>query len=229
MASLNQNLLLEVARQRLQATTLPAGADKTQLNNYLGGISKAIVQAFQLWQSTATLTGVTIHAVIATGGKLSGPALEPLIRAQAPAGQTALNNAIAAGVHNQMKAFESQVKVPGLPWYPAFAAFPSPVAPPMPNVPCPLVTIAGPASQAWKASAVAAAIVQKFGNPKPPGGDAVARAVAEGLEKAVQVWLGATVVKNVMGSGPVPTFAPPYVPVGPVVGGTGNMTPGGLA
>jgi hypothetical protein len=26
----------------------------------------------------------------------------------------------------------------------------------------------------------------------------------------------------------VPTFAPPYVPVGPVLGGIGTMTPGGL-
>jgi hypothetical protein len=35
-------------------------------------------------------------------------------------------------------------------------------------------------------------------------------------------------VTNVLGTGPVPTFAPPYVPVGPVVGGVGNMTPGGF-
>jgi len=27
-------------------------------------------------------------------------------------------------------------------------------------------------------------------------------------------------VTNVMGMGPVPAFAPPYVPVGPVVGGS---------
>jgi hypothetical protein len=35
-------------------------------------------------------------------------------------------------------------------------------------------------------------------------------------------------VTNVLGTGPVPTFAPPYVPVGPVVGGVANMTPGGF-
>jgi hypothetical protein len=35
-------------------------------------------------------------------------------------------------------------------------------------------------------------------------------------------------VTNVLGTGPVPTFAPPYVPVGPVVGGIANMPPGGL-
>ena len=35
-------------------------------------------------------------------------------------------------------------------------------------------------------------------------------------------------VTNVLGTGPVPTFAPPYVPVGPVVGGVGTMMPGGF-
>jgi hypothetical protein len=35
-------------------------------------------------------------------------------------------------------------------------------------------------------------------------------------------------VKLVLGSGPVPSFAPPYVPVGPVVGGTASSPPGAL-
>jgi len=37
-----------------------------------------------------------------------------------------------------------------------------------------------------------------------------------------------TMVKGVLGSGPVPTFAPPYVPVGPVLGGTAISPPGAL-
>ena len=32
-------------------------------------------------------------------------------------------------------------------------------------------------------------------------------------------FLASTMILLVLGSGPVPTFAPPYVPVGPVVGG----------
>jgi hypothetical protein len=35
-------------------------------------------------------------------------------------------------------------------------------------------------------------------------------------------------VKGVIGTGPVPTFAPPYVPVGAVVGGTAISPPGAL-
>ena len=38
----------------------------------------------------------------------------------------------------------------------------------------------------------------------------------------------ASLVTQVIGTGPIPTFAPPYVPVGPVVGGTATSLPGGL-
>lgn len=228
MSTLNPTVMLELAKQRLQTAALPAGADKTKLLNYLPGITKAIALAFASWQAGATLTGVQIMAVTATGGKLSGPPLEGLIKASAPAGHAVLNNAIAAGVHNQMKQFEQGVKVPGLPWYPTFAAFPGPVAPPMPNAPTPLMTIAAGGAAALKGDQVRNAIVQKLPTPRPPGSEQVAGAVAAALEAAVVMWLASTMVTNVMGSGSVPTFAPPYVPVGPVVGGLGNMVPGGL-
>src|SRR5262249_925154 len=34
------------------------------------------------------------------------------------------------------------------------------------------------------------------------------------------LWKGSTIILLVLGSGPIPTFAPAYVPVGPVVGGS---------
>jgi hypothetical protein len=43
-----------------------------------------------------------------------------------------------------------------------------------------------------------------------------------------KVWQASTMVTQVMGTGPVPTFAPPYVPAGPVLGGVGTMPPGGF-
>jgi hypothetical protein len=38
-----------------------------------------------------------------------------------------------------------------------------------------------------------------------------------------------SVVKGVLGSGPVPGFAPPMVPLGPVIGGTAFSPPGMLS
>jgi hypothetical protein len=77
------------------------------------------------------------------------------------------------------------------------------------------------------ASALKELMLGKFGASEDYAAelfDAVATAVAACFE----TWVMGTIVTNVMGSGPVPTFAPPYVPVGPVVGGTGTMIPGGL-
>jgi hypothetical protein len=42
-------------------------------------------------------------------------------------------------------------------------------------------------------------------------------------------WLASQNVMMVMGMGPVPTFNPPYVPVGPVVNGYVIPSPGHLA
>jgi hypothetical protein len=52
--------------------------------------------------------------------------------------------------------------------------------------------------------------------------------VADAFEKCFMTWQTSTQVTNVLGAGPIPTFAPPFVPVGPVVGGVGNMPPGGF-
>ena len=42
------------------------------------------------------------------------------------------------------------------------------------------------------------------------------------------IWKASTMISGVMGTGPVPTFAPPFVPVGPVVAGSIVPTPGVL-
>ena len=43
------------------------------------------------------------------------------------------------------------------------------------------------------------------------------------------MWLPQQQIMLVMGKGPVPTYAPPYVPVGPVIGGDNIAAPGHLA
>jgi len=61
-----------------------------------------------------------------------------------------------------------------------------------------------------------------------PGNESLCEAIGDAFEKSVNLWKVSTMVTNVMGTGPVPTFAPPYVPTGPVVGGIGTMLPGGF-
>ncbi len=119
------------------------------------------------------------------------------------------------------------MSVPGLPWYPSFAAFPSREAPPTPNVPCPVMALGKPANFVT-ASALKSRMVSKLQSAEPQWAAELFDAIAFAFERCFQPWLASTIVTNVLGSGPVPTFAPPYVPIGPVVGGTGNMIPGGF-
>ncbi|MCB1719202.1 MAG: hypothetical protein KDK05_29055, partial [Candidatus Competibacteraceae bacterium] len=51
-------------------------------------------------------------------------------------------------------------------------------------------------------------------------------AIAQAFYSVFQIFKTSTLVQNVIGTGPVPIFAPPFVPVGPVVMGTGNGVPG---
>lgn len=230
MPAISQQMITDMARQRFQMISLPQGTDRTRFTNYIVSMAGAIAQAVDAWRKAAHLDGVKIMAVSAIGGKLrSAVSIEQQILQRAPAGWEPYNRAIAAGVHNQFQSFANDVSVPGLPWYPAFAAFPGPMAPPMPNVPTPLMTIAAVASRHLKEGAITDMIYNKMPNPKPACCKDVAVAIGFGIEKAAFVWLSAQQVMLVMGKGPIPTFAPPYVPVGPVVGGDILPTPGHIA
>lgn len=229
MPSIDTGLITQTAKSRLLAMTLPAGTDRNRLLEFIGPMCSAIGNGLRTWQSQTRLTGVTVMALTATGGRLVGPPLEPFILAQVPRGWEPYGRPIAAGLHNQIRSFCDEVRVPGMPWYPAFAAFPGPMAPPMPNVPSPLMALSGSAVRHMKEDAIASAIIGKVGNPKPPCCNEVAKAIAAGVDKAFQLWVASTIVTMVMGRGPVPTFAPPVCPVGPVVGGSAEGQPGHLA
>jgi hypothetical protein len=230
MPAISQQMMTEMARQRFQMISLPQGTDRNRYTNYVVSMCGAIAQGLDLWRRTAHLDGVRIMAISAVGGKLrSSVSIEQQILQRAPAGWEPYNRAIAAGVHSQFQAFANDVSVPNLPWYPAFAAFPGPMGPPTPNTPTPLMSIASVASRHLKEGAITSMIYNKMPNPKPACCKDVAVVLGFGIEKAAFAWMGAQHVANVLGTGPIPTFAPPYVPVGPVVGGHVLPTPGHLA
>jgi hypothetical protein len=199
-------------------------------SKYIDGICSAICSAWSQWQSAATLVGVVINGPTAVGGQVVGPPWTPLIMSSAPKGtdmelkySTAAANVLGTG----WLSYTASIKVAGMPWYPAFAAFPAPVAPPMPNIPAPVVALTQ-VTASISAAALKGQMVGALGDPKAFHHKELFEAIADGFEKCFQIWQPSTMVTNVLGTGPIPTFAPPYVPVGPVVGGVGNMTPGGF-
>jgi hypothetical protein len=202
----------------------------------------AVGFAHQMWRMQAKFQNLQVMAITALGqpGCLDGPELESSIK-NAPQvasfhdkNMKAYRDAVAAGVSKCFKDWQSKVMVPGLPWYPAFAAFPGPQAPPMPNVPTPL--IACPSAMMarilvpneMKTEMVNALDGGIKNDDKDKHHEALFEAIATVLALAFTTWLPMQQVNLVLGKGPIPTFAPPFVPVGPVMGGDNIAAPGHL-
>jgi hypothetical protein len=201
----------------------------------------AVQYSHQMWKLQAKFKDLKVMAVSAIGapGCLDGPELESNIK-NAPMVASFSGNmkkhrdAVATGVSKCFKKWQDKVMVPGLPWYPLFAAFPSPMAPPMPNIPVPLIMcpsammteIIMPSSMT---SAMDDALDSGLKDKDPDKQyHALHDAIATTLSLAFMLWMASQMVMLVLGKGPVPSFAPPFVPVGPVVGGDNIATPGHL-
>lgn len=201
-----------------------------RFTKYIDGICSAICSAWSQWQSLASMTGVMIMGPTASVGQVLGPPLMPLILASAPMStpmEIKFSNAIATAISNGWMSYTATIKIPSLPWYPAFAAFPGPVAPPMPNIPAPVIALTQVTVPISK-MVLKNQMIGLLADPMAKHHKELFDCVADAFEKCFQIWQASTMVTNVLGMGPIPTFAPPVVPVGPVVGGVGNMPPGGL-
>ena len=201
----------------------------------------AVGFAHNLWRLQAKFQNLKINALTALGtpGCLAGPELESNIK-MFPGCAAWIGNmgkyrdAVAKGVSKCFKDWQDNVMVPGLPWYPAFIAFPGPMAPPMPNIPMPLITCPSPMMASITmpdmmknemVSAFDSGLKQKDTDKQH---EALFDGIATVLALAFMMWLPMQQVMLVLGKGPIPTFAPPFVPVGPVVMGDNIAVPGHL-
>lgn len=203
-----------------QAVDYPALIDK---------VCAAICSAWGAWRASATLLGVTVNGPNAIGGRVAGPSIGPLITAAAMSSSPEANKLaqnVAKAIGDAFTQVAASMSVPGLPWYPMFAAYPGPMAPPTPNIPCPLAALTVNAGMVGKT--VLKMAMCGLESNAPADHTSFYEAIAGAYEQAFQMWTSTSLVTNVMGSGPVPTWAAPVVPVGPVVGGTAVMMPGGF-
>jgi hypothetical protein len=201
----------------------------------------AVQYSHTMWKLQAKFQNIQIMAVSAIGtpGCLDGPELESNIK-NAPmcaawsGNKAKYRDAVAKGVSKAFKDWQGQVMIPGLPLYPAFAAFPGPMAPPMPNIPVPLIacpsammtSIIMPSTM--KQNMIDALDGDLKNKDKDKQHEALFEAIATVLALAFLMWLPQQMVMLMLGKGPIPTFAPPYVPVGPVMGGDIISAPGHL-
>ena len=203
---------------------------------FIDHICQAICYSIDMWRLQAKFKDIKIMAVCAIGppGCLDGPGIGSNIKnAPMMAGGTDQEKKYAAAVADALekkwKNWQDKVIVPGLPWYPAFAAFPGPMAPPMPNIPMPLITCPSPMMSELQPPSLKQAMIDSLGEKDALHHKELFDAIATGFSLAFLMWLPMQQIMNVMGKGPIPTFAPPFVPVGPVVNGDVLPIPGHLA
>jgi hypothetical protein len=201
----------------------------------------AVGFAHNLWKLQAKFQNLQVMAVSAIGspGCLDGPELESNIKnapmcAAFTGNKAKYRDAVAKGVSKCFKDWQDQVMIPGLPLYPAFAMFPGPMAPPMPNIPVPLVAcpsammsrMADPTQMANEMKNAHAGDMKQKDDDKHH--EALFDALATVISMAFMIWLPSQQMMTVMGKGQIPTFAPPFVPAGPVVAGDNLPIPGHL-
>ncbi len=204
------------------------GGGSGQTDDVVAKVVSATKSAHSTWRASATFHGVTIMASTAIGnaGCLSGPNLGPLIQGISasigPNGHIA--KAAADGIGASFASFQGGVTIAALPWYPSFASVPLPAAPPTPNIPTPLAASSTNSGAITSSGVLQSAMSGRLAVPVP-GADAKFAAIASQVAAYFSSWLAGAQIRNVLGQGPVPTFAPPFIPVGPVV--NGSTLPGG--
>ena len=206
----------------------PAVFGPSDTHQFQGKIYDAVLYAHNKFKLTAGFQHIIINGSMATGGPgcLTGPKLESGIN-KAPQtslmteNDAVLRDAIAKGISECFDRWRQGVTVPGLPWYPLFAAWPSPWAPPTPNVPVPLIacTSRGILEITCSSRLASECTNQLSSQQRTPEAVSLINTVASSLSIFFLSWLSKQQVTLVMGAGPVPGYAPPYVPVGSVVGG----------
>ncbi len=201
-----------------------------KIGAFLDKTCEAICNAWSNWQSTAGMTGIMVNAITASAGVLVGPPWAPLIikdGAKASPAEMKYTNVIANVLGTAWLSYTATIKIPGLPFYPMFAMFPSPMAPPTPNIPFPVIALTQ-VTASLTPPLLKQQMVAMLADPAAPFHGQLFEAVIDAFDKMFKVWQASTMVTNVLGSGPVPTFAPPVAPAGPVVGGMATMPQGGV-
>ncbi len=231
MARLDVSRLTAAAGESLRAREMPEQIDRERIAQYLDGLCHAVSSALWRWQSQAILRDVRVEGVRASGGRVTGPEIEGLVRGAAPPGWLEYTHPISSGIRDQVRRFERELSVPNLVWYPSFAQVFAAQATPALNLPCPLASLAARARAHLSGQevygAVLAQVEQQAGAEQPPGMESLVAALCEGLDEVIPGWLESTLVTQVVANGPVPSFSPPEVPGGPVVGGSAAMLRGG--
>jgi hypothetical protein len=164
------------------------------------------------------------NAELTPGSLTSDVSFESVIaQSMTSAGAPALvSQAVARELWSAWKEWADgfRMSIPGA--FPTFAAYPGPQAPPTPAAQAgyPLVRGTSPGEYRLQAatlqSRLNAALRTAAGRDLTAMSTEVVR-LTTWIESSFRDWKSSAQIMGLMGRGPVPAFAPPYVPVGPVI------------
>ncbi len=201
---------------------------------FIKGVCDGICQAISITHLLNIYTGVKINGPVGTvtPGNIMGPPLMPMILLFAPKNtlmEMVWSTCVAIAIG---KAWDMwRMGLTGNLIYPMFAVFPGPFGPPMPSIPLPLMMFTSSGESQFSPSALKGQMMSNLNtfsgvlkavgvNTNSIHAPAFFGAISEAFFAVFQMYKAMTLMMPVIGMGPIPSFAPPFVPVGPVVGGT---------
>jgi len=195
-------------------------------------LSEVIVAGWNAWLATAEYADSSIQASTVSGGRLTSPVdvalvIEDGLLAEGVEADGA--SKLAGAAADAWEEWADDWSLPDSEAFPDFVAVAAPEAPPAEGDAVALQPDASAGYSQLTSSlqdALSDAVIGKGpikgGHPTP----ILVHAIAWRVGQRVEDWNVEAMVEGILGGGPVPTFAPPYVPVGPVVAGDNISTPG---
>lgn len=198
-------------------------------------VYNAMVEAHQLFKTTSRFNHVQILGPIAMGasGCLNGIRLKSYMQGILASYKTnnidsAFVDATVNTISELFEQWKDSVQITALPWYPAFAFYPGPVAPPTPNVPTPLRALNFQeyllTNKGFMIQKIKSKLPEEYQNESNL---AKIESLSDLVTGYFDLWFLTTIISGAMAHGSVPSFAPPFVPGGPVMGSV-LPTPGVL-
>lgn len=193
---------------------------------------EAFRQGVNAWIGNARISGGVVNGPmvelrpgsLASTESLENSVLQAMTRGAVHAGiARVLATTLSAAWQDWAAGFQLRAAA-----FPTLAAVPGPVAPPTMGVPVPLRqgSSTGEASLSRVSlSGRLSAALRGHAGREAASMEKAMDGLAQWVEGSFQDWKGLAVLSGLAGQGSVPTFAPPYVPVGPVI--QGNVTAGG--
>jgi hypothetical protein len=198
-------------------------------NEILEAAKQGVRKGVQKWSYTAKFTKGSINGsvLIIPPGSLEGPCfsdaiIDEIFGVGVPA---EIAVAFGGGVWSGWEQWTSTFNGTFSNAFPSFVSFPGPSAPPTPAIPLPVVSAAADREK-LTAEELEPQILSLFGEWKE---DSEAQKAVEGFarwfDESFTKATAAGRIENLMGQGPVPTYNPPQVPVGPVENGEIIVSP----